>query len=767
MSADRPDSGGHRDRLAFRAKARIVSEIGDELISSDGIALYELIKNAWDANAKSVRIRMRTPAAWAEVEDLLQQISASKSRAAIANLRKLLAADPIAHTTTQRALRDSAESAFCEQSSLTITDDGEGMDRRRLVDGFLSLASTLRVGMMSSRQLENGRPTLGSKGVGRFSAKRLGRNLRVDTTTDDAAEVEHLDVDWDQYSTNSELYLDEVTNEIWSTPRGDKRPAGTVLTISLLNRVWTYDDLAEIVREHLSTLMNPFFASDFKIVAQFNDQRVDLHRLQRDLLDLARVRIEGHFDPTADPPLKLRLVAKESGLKTDLAIERPQTAGLGDLDRLGPFDFVWYDFIRNDPRIAVLGRKTELAAFLSRWGGGGPMLFRDGFRVMPYGRPGYDWLEIDRDIYRSGGGAGVHLRTLAFTGYVAISAVTNPGLVDQTNREGLRATGEYRTFVGLLKLAVGATNTQLNAWFGKKRISSASAARRSLTAKQALDSLADEAIDISEAIASGQVPSKAATSLADKLTSLKVAAHSYAAIAAERRGSIPIDSYPMLLELAGLGMAAEQLSHELLAAIDRAESVLARLRSGVDAHQSALLDQLLANLAALRRIASVLTPLTQASRRTRADYDVLKEAGVVARLYTPIVEGRVAFVTNVEDKPIVARLNRGVLIQVFDNLINNSLYWLAAARTKKPKISLVSGRDAIVTYRDNGPGIEPRLREAIFDPFMTTKPDGRGLGLFIARELLEIERCRIELAPEADPDGRIREFRLDFSKAAR
>ena len=97
MESMTTDDASEVELRAFRAKARIVSEIGDELISSDDIALYELIKNAYDAQASFVRVSIKTPVGLAELEAALE--SARQDRKP---LRQLLAS----FMTDRRALRD-------------------------------------------------------------------------------------------------------------------------------------------------------------------------------------------------------------------------------------------------------------------------------------------------------------------------------------------------------------------------------------------------------------------------------------------------------------------------------------------------------------------------------------------------------------------------------------------------------------------------------------------------------------------------------------
>ena len=71
----------------------------------------------------------------------------------------------------------------------------------------------------------------------------------------------------------------------------------------------------------------------------------------------------------------------------------------------------------------------------------------------------------------------------------------------------------------------------------------------------------------------------------------------------------------------------------------------------------------------------------------------------------------------------------------------------------------------VVRIRDNGRGVERSVEESLFDPFVTTKRvgQGRGLGLFVARQLLDSESCGIILLPDRNAYGRRYVFELDLS----
>ena len=116
------------------------------------------------------------------------------------------------------------------------------------------------------------------------------------------------------------------------------------------------------------------------------------------------------------------------------------------------------------------------------------------------------------------------------------------------------------------------------------------------------------------------------------------------------------------------------------------------------------------------------------------------------------------------------KMNKGKLTQVFDNLVLNAEYWLGeairAGSVKKGEITIVIDAP-VVRFMDNGRGVEDSVEESLFDPFVTTKArgDGRGLGLFVTRQLLDSESCEIVLLPDRNAFGRRYVFELDLSGA--
>ena len=151
-----------------------------------------------------------------------------------------------------------------------------------------------------------------------------------------------------------------------------------------------------------------------------------------------------------------------------------------------------------------------------------------------------------------------------------------------------------------------------------------------------------------------------------------------------------------------------------------------------------------------------------AKAAAKTDATTVRETTILAR--SPALPARRPY----NDFTIV--LNRGKLTQVVDNLLLNSEFWLQEdlrkATIKEAKIT-VRIQDPFVEVYDTGRGVSPSVEHQLFQPFVTTKPKGtgRGLGLFINRQLLDASNCQISLLPDRNPFERRYIFRIDLTGA--
>jgi C4-dicarboxylate-specific signal transduction histidine kinase len=107
--------------------------------------------------------------------------------------------------------------------------------------------------------------------------------------------------------------------------------------------------------------------------------------------------------------------------------------------------------------------------------------------------------------------------------------------------------------------------------------------------------------------------------------------------------------------------------------------------------------------------------------------------------------------------------DRDQMVQVVTNLVQNAMDAVAAAPSPKVVVALAASDGRVrLSVRDNGPGLAPAMRERLFEPYATTKPEGTGLGLAIA------ERIVLEHGGEItyrDAEGGGAEFVIDLPVA--
>ena len=121
---------------------------------------------------------------------------------------------------------------------------------------------------------------------------------------------------------------------------------------------------------------------------------------------------------------------------------------------------------------------------------------------------------------------------------------------------------------------------------------------------------------------------------------------------------------------------------------------------------------------------------------------------------------------------LTLRMNRGRLTQIIDNLFLNAKYWLQRdldlGRIDQAEIHLALDGSSLLVW-DTGRGVDPAIESAIFEPFVTNKPksEGRGLGLFVVRQLLQANGASITLLPEKNSFGSRYIFRLDLGSVVK
>ena len=233
-----------------------------------------------------------------------------------------------------------------------------------------------------------------------------------------------------------------------------------------------------------------------------------------------------------------------------------------------------------------------------------------------------------------------------------------------------------------------------------------------------------------------------------------------------------------LYESISLGLTAEALSHEIHNIADglaRRSSTLLRELQKDNLRRAAVVafcEHVRSSVTAMRKQLAHLTPSLRYLRERRERIEIHALMRELAIFYNEkLGKKKIQVVVENGRSPVfVVHMNKGKMTQVLDNLVLNSEYWLGegirAGLIKKGKITIVVDAP-VVRVMDNGRGVEESIEESLFEPFTTTKrsAEGRGLGLFVVRQLLDSESCGILLLPDRNAHERRFVFELNFTGA--
>jgi signal transduction histidine kinase len=790
----------------FRVTARTILELGSELISTDIIAFYELIKNAFDARSKSgaeiifnvVLRRNEYLQIYSEIEETLDEtprgieaepalgqlkskiiskLDASANGESVTHFQKV-----IRNASTLEELLDRLNEAYAQCNWIEVADTGSGMSLTELADNFLTIGTPSRKKEvdLALRSGSKSAPYLGEKGIGRLSAMRLGGGLVVESAREDDAYLNVLEVDWSLFN-NIDAMVEDIPVE---TKRGPKKPSkgfhGTRLTIRNVSEDWTEKRVRDMASYEFARLTDPFVDAKKRprIALVWNGARINIPWMSSDLISNAHAKFKGDYAIVdGEPVLTVRMEAINLGYEHPREVDTvtltlPDLEGLltgpdqqfpfSALTSLGPFKFeaYWYNR-RYLVGIETIGNQREVRELLKKWSG--ILLFRDNFRVFPYGEDADDWLGLDR---RALGRSGYVLNKNQFVGHVNISRIGNPNLVDQTNREGLRSTPEQNVFVAILQHVV---RDMLWNFF------------RDVDRKYKRSKV--ELGDVKEEIRTLESRAKAALTKVKRFVPREQSEifedlqHTFnefrdlSSKAQQRIEEVEEDSRQMI-QMAGVGLMVEVVAHELARAAESALQAIEALKGkDMPSEIQSRLETLRAEMKSVSKRLRVLDSLSVSGRQRSEVFD-LRE------LLTDLKDGHasqferhhVNIKMKFPNQPLRIRAVKGMVVQILENLISNSIYWMdiRAAREKRfvPTITVeVSMNPPSIYFSDNGKGISPEHSEKIFRPFwsLKEKTKRRGLGLFIARENAQFIGGSLSLSEERDHETeRLHTFILEL-----
>ena len=734
----------------IRPAARLIHTIGSDLIGDPYAALVELVKNSYDADASKVDIIFT----YTEIDN---------------------------------------ENALI----ISIKDDGHGMDFDTVINKWLVPATGDKLKRKVSKK--GSRTLQGRKGIGRFAASILGQEMTL-STVDENGEKSEAVIDWrifktDDFLENIELLIekketnqasgteisiitkDEKYEEIIIDDNGNEE---TIEKIDNKLSYWNRDTLKQLVKE-LRKLISPFEESteeNFKInlsienspfsgvddgikietypIIKFYDYRISGTISNNGVSNLL---FENNLNPdilqTENITKKFSLSesSKYCGeIKIDFRVFDREPEAIDNLINKGLIN----------PVSKTLMGKREARNLLNEVYG--VNIYKNSFRIRPYGNKGVDWLGLDKSRVQS---FADRVSNNQVVGFVTIQSEEFSGLEEKSARDGLKENEFYSGLIDLSHKALSELEERRFAYRVKSRKSRGKSSKIQ-DSINTLFSLADVKSSVGKKLNEFKIDKKAIDEIDIILTKEE-----------EKKAELKDEIEKTIAIYQGqatLGKIVNFILHEgrkPLQFFNSETKVMERYLKFYDAtNDKEYLDELTKSINGFKinsKFISTLfkriSPLAKQKRNKKSNFSLLKVIEESLDVFkSSIVEANIKVDLIGDEKVKIFGWSEDLYIAL-TNLIENSIYWLKISKSDKKEITIeiINNKDSvIVDYKDTGPGLTDLEIEsgAIFEPGYSKKNNGTGLGLAIAGEASD--RLNGELLARKSNNGV--NFQIEISK---
>ncbi|MEM7105023.1 MAG: sensor histidine kinase [Bacteroidota bacterium] len=791
-------------KVPFKVSARAGKLLGRENFSNPEGAIMELVKNSYDADANYCFVLFDIPT---------------------------------------KKIKDSEGNEFeipkKDESLIYVIDNGEGMTEQVIKDHWMQIGT----GHKEKDFISDGERTkTGAKGIGRFALDRLGHETEMWTLSKKSEDNNgcYWKMDWNQFDQSDKsisqieaeleiqkIDLKEKIKELTSQDESITRiikeinfQKGTIIRVSNLKDDWFIDETDSLFKS-LEALIPPkelnipfevyfqhfqqpkqygkvetaFFNDyDYKLKAKYDSSKLNIEfEITRNEIDINLLK-KNYPDvyKGKSKPFDFKTI-EDKTFTYSKSIDKVLKWKLNDGNRkllkdVGSFDLTFYYLKFSNSKKEGYPFKTVVASerksTLKRFGG--VKVYRDSFRVRPYGDPTNDWLRLGVRVAQSPAGAGQRIgdwrvRPEQTAGIITISRKTNPLLIDKSDRGALQENDAFETFKNIIVAVIHEFEVDrskvLNPLFLKNKRDKEQ--KREKEIQRRAEELATEIIEkrkkveesiYGEKVTKGLFEEKKAEE--ERKTYEEAFKDTFKAIDEEREQQ-ENEEIVQVRSLASLGLIVSSFAHELKELKDNAieikslEKIFKSLASkeqrlsveykdGID-----IIELLNENSVKIIHWVDYALTAIKKDKRTRDKFEFSAFLKSLKKSWSRIFKKKdiqLNIIDNIDKAPYNFRAFEMDMSTIFTNLINNSIDSfnnLTIIQDRIIEIEINLKHEHIeIRYSDNGVGLDKVFeddKDEIFLPFTTSKKDrkgktiGTGLGMYLIKSVIDDNNGTIDI----------------------
>lgn len=794
---------------SLKVDARLISQLGEALIDSNKVALMELIKNSSDADATICKINI----------DTFFENEQGRGRIVIEDNGSGMNDYIIENSFLKIASSFKNNYQKISPKYNRIAQGNKGIGRLSLNKLGRSVKVTTKLD--TDFLLENYKSLDLSNGYGNDNIDNILR--------DNHDKYYNFEINWEDFNSEN-VSIDDVSITIKHEDCNDSIKFngfnhGTKIEIFGIKDIeyWNDNNVFELIKDEINQLFNPFIEKESSFLVKvkvdskpiFTNDILDEERIRNTSFSYARfefcseqkkinvrlkrnkhyikkeidklIRTMENFNFTINSEIDYQQqynlyssnfaeidLSSFQKLKDTIANYKCDISGLNlyDEDKLFlPGDFEGeifaYDFSASKDTAEI---KKYIENFL------GVKVYRNNFRILPYGSVDNDWLDMSGYNTRT---ESIIYKKHTTTGYVRIDGLENLNKIkEMTNRQGIQLDNYGENFILLMKNIIYRIIAKMEKDFNdslrhpqekilREKKSGEIEEISGIIFKKNYDPQNESKNKIAEIKKDLEEDSFENKKLLAKIDSLNKNIDDVNEYNLKKENLINKE-YKYINELnpiIGSAIIAQSLAHEIKRLSNQIEISTKNIRSLCDRDIYDELDLISINCYYLSRYASVLDINSRSKRRKYETFSIKKYLNLIL-LDNPIFryKGRDYKYEFIGEDFQIRGIKANIKITV-ENIILNSLYWLEYFNIDNPVINfeLFPNARKMVIY-DNGKGIDKNISDKIFEPFVSNKPEneGRGMGLYIVSELLKDFGAIISLDDALNNCGNKYKFVIEF-----